>query len=178
MLGLGSAGLVVDRVLLGPSGAAASVTTDTSGAAAGPETTGPRPDGTPAPANEATLLAALTPRLREALQVEQWSDRDIVRSLRPTPEWARWVVAEDQSPVTQAETPVDRFRRVHQISAVLKVGGEWRAKVGARLLAKGDTLEGFTVARIDHRSVLFKAGADEIELVMPTPIEMGQSGQP
>lgn len=174
VLGLGLVGLVVDRVVLGPSGASASFTPDAAGSPASPATTGPRPDAGQVQTAEATILADLTPRLRQALEVEQWSDRDILRSLRRTPEWARWAAAEDQGPVTQAETPAARFRRTHQISAVLKVNDQWRAKVGQRLLSTGDTVEGFTVVRIDHRSVLFKAGAEEIELAMPNPIELAR----
>jgi hypothetical protein len=165
VLGLGAVALLVDKLVLGPSGAAAAPEATVAATTATP-TTSPTPTVQPAAPSRVggTLLAAL--RVRP----DQWTDDAISASLRPTPAWALDADPEPARPAP-AKSLEGRFCEKYRLKAVIGSDASVAALVEAagqpaKVLQLGSDIDGFKLVRVENNIAYFEAGSQHAELTV------------
>lgn len=80
---------------------------------------------------------------------------------------------ETNNQVTAGQGPItaEQFAGNHQLSAVMRVDGEWLAIIDDTLMALGQRIDGCVITGIDERSIQAKCGRQSVRLVIQEPLE-------
>ena len=164
VLGLALTALVVDKTVLGPSGASAASSAHAPAAAPAAQT--PRRVVLGSPEAKASA-ARLESRLKVAAGGVKWSADEVVDSLRKSPSWATGEGAE-QTPA--ADGPL-AFREKHELKAIMTTSkgsadATRIALIGGRSLQPGQQLDGYTLVSVGTRSAVFESGANRVVLTL------------
>lgn len=72
---------------------------------------------------------------------------------------------------SKAALTAEQFEVNHQLSAVIKVDGQWRAVINGVLMAPGQRIDGCVIIGINERSVEAQCGRKKIRLIIQEPLD-------
>jgi hypothetical protein len=115
----------------------------------------------PVAANPAAPAPAVSvaQRLRQAGKAQ--ADNTARDAFAPPAAWTA-----PQAVVFEADNSVQKFRDTHRLTGILSSGGKSSAMVDGKMVTVGQTIDGFVLTSISHRTASFESGANKVVLTM------------
>jgi hypothetical protein len=150
-----------DQLGLLPGSAAASEDAPASEYTGG-QAAAPAPPIPVAAAAPAAATVSVAQRLREVSRT--LSDNTMRDAFAVGP---AWITPLAEAPrIDSAAHAIEQFKQSHKLTGVLSGSGRDHASVDNKIVAIGQSVDGFTLVSVSHRSATFQAGEARVVLTM------------
>jgi hypothetical protein len=164
LLGLGSIGVLIDRVFILPQEASAARPPADTYAVPPTERGGPDTDLSPADARP-PRRALIADELDDIAAARQFDLSNVPDGFTPSLSWRESEAPPDN--LDSGRLAVERFKERHKLTGVMASGDDGYAIIDGSFLFIGQVIDGFKLVSVRERSIVLESRGGRIELALP-----------